>query len=106
MLGGWGFLILMGDMSAEQFQLTLTHEGTNYSFVITVLKKGLNFHYVVRPLSENGEQPDIHVMPGRSEEEHWHFVCGKRDKATRYYPAELLEGIGEAIDRYNFTALV
>ena len=93
-------------MSAEQFQLTLTHAGAHHSFVVTVLKKGLNFHYVVQPLPENSDQPEIHVMPGRSGEEHWNFICGRRDKATRYYPAELLAGIGEAIDRFNFTAMV
>ena len=89
-------------MPAEQFQLTLTHEGLAHSFTVDVLRKGLYFHYVVRPL----QGPEIHVQPGVSENEHWHFTYRGKDKATEHYPASLLEQIGEALDRHNFTAML
>jgi hypothetical protein len=91
-------------MPAEHFQLPLTHEGVDHTFSVEVLNMGPYFHFVVRSVESEG--PKIHVRPGISDEEHWHFTCRRRDKATKYYPAGLLELIGEALDRYNFTTLL
>lgn len=95
-------------MLSEKFQFEREVGGVMYSFHVDCLKKGLNFHYVVRPETPRAavKCPRIHVRPAVCPDEHWHFTCGNKDQATKYYPAALLELVGEEIDRYNLKAML
>lgn len=95
-------------MLAEEFQFEREVEGIPYSFHVACLKKGLNFHYVVRPETPRKDLkcPQIHVRPAVCPDEHWHFTCGNREQAANYYSAELLELVGNEIDRFNLKAML
>jgi hypothetical protein len=88
-------------MSTNEFQLEFTYEDIPYIGLVRSFQKGKETWYAVNLESENQESyVEIIVRPSQSALEDWDFECEDGKDATEYYDKNLLEEVGEAIEKY------
>ncbi len=88
-------------MSTNEFQIEFTYGDIPYIGLVNVLPKGKETWYTVNLESENQESyVEITVRPSKSALEDWDFECEDGQDATEFYDKDLLEEVGEAIEKY------
>ena len=91
-------------MINEPFQIEFTYQDIPYIGLVTPVIKNKKTGYHVDLESENQESNmRITLTPSNSALEDWDFECGEGEAATEYYDKDLLEEVGEAIEKYNLT---
>jgi hypothetical protein len=91
-------------MINEPFQIEFTYQDISYIGLVTPVIKNKKTGYLVDLESENQESNmRITLTPSNSALEDWDFECGEGEPATEYYDKDLLEEVGEAIEKYNLT---
>ena len=89
-------------MPAEEFQIEFTFEDTAYIGLVNPIDKGQETWYRVNLESENQEKyVEIIAKPSASALEDWDFECEPAGNARLHYDKDLLDEIGEAIEKYN-----
>ena len=88
-------------MPAEPFQIEFNYQETPYIGIVTPIEKSKQTWYSVQLESENQESNvAIVARPSQSALEDWDFSCEGEDDPLDYYDKDLLQEIGEAIERY------
>ena len=91
-------------MSTKEFQIEFTYQDIPYIGLVNPLQKGKETWYAVNLESENQESYiEIIAKPSVSALEDWDFVCKEGEDAIGYYEKDLLQEIGEAIEKQNNT---
>jgi hypothetical protein len=88
-------------MSAEPFQIEFNYQEIPYIGIVTPIEKGKQTWYSVQLESENQEANiTLIAKPSQSALEDWDFACEGDDDPLDHYDKDLLQEIGEAIERY------
>jgi hypothetical protein len=88
-------------MPAEPFQIEFNYRAIPYLGIVTPIEKGAETWYSVQLESENQESNvGIVAKPSQSALEDWDFSCEEEGDPLDYYEKDLLQEIGEAIERY------
>jgi hypothetical protein len=88
-------------MPAEPFQIEFNYGVTPYVGIVTPIDKSNETWYSVQLESENQESNvAIIAKPSQSALEDWDFSCEEEGDPFDYYDKDLLQEIGEAIERY------
>lgn len=86
-------------MPAEPFPIEFNYQETPYIGIVTPIDRGKETWYSVQLESENQESNvAIIARPSQSALEDWDFSC--EGEGVDYYDKDLLQEIGEAIERY------
>jgi hypothetical protein len=89
------------NMESQEFQIEFTYQDNGYVGLVTPIRKNKEQWYTIDLESENQEsQARITARPSDSELEDWAFECGDGEPATGYYDKDLLQEVGEAIEKY------
>ena len=89
-------------MSTTEFQIEFTFDGIAYIGIVSPIAKGQETWYRVNLESENQENYiEIIAKPPASALEDWNFECEPAGNARLHYDKDLLNEIGEAIEKYN-----
>lgn len=89
-------------MSSKEFQIEFTYQDIPYIGLVNPLSEGKETWYSVNLESENQESYiEITVKPSSSALEDWDYECKEGEDALEYYEKDLLQEIGEAIEKHN-----
>jgi len=92
-------------MDNADFQIEFTYQNIPYLGIVKPLERNGEVWYAVNLESENQERwVEIVARPSTSALEDWDFQCGDGEGAAEYYDKQLLQEVGEAIERYMITA--
>ena len=88
-------------MATDQFQIEFTYQNVPFIGLVALVQKAGEFWYSIDLESENQENTMriLGRLSNRPTEE-WEFTCGDGEPATNYYDKDLLQEVGEAIEKH------
>jgi hypothetical protein len=88
-------------MATDQFQIEFTFQNIPFIGLVAPIEKGGQSWYSIDLESENQESY-MRILGRLSNKptEEWDFTCGDGEPATNYYDKDLLQEIGEAIEKH------
>ncbi|MDP4218767.1 MAG: hypothetical protein Q8927_21440 [Bacteroidota bacterium] len=88
-------------MSTDPFQIEFTYQNAPFIGLVTPFERAGECRYSIDLESENQES---HLRIQGKLSNHvadvWDFTCGDGEPATNYYDKDLLQEIGEAIEKH------
>ena len=96
----WSAFCTLPDMTSQEFQIEFTYQHIPYLGLVKPISRKGDLWYTVDLESENQETHlQILARPSTSSWDYWDFECGAGEKATDHYDKELLDEVGEAIEK-------
>jgi hypothetical protein len=90
------------NMAVKEFQIEFSYQDMPYIGLVNPIQKGKETWYAVNLESENQETyVEIIAKPSVSALEDWDFECKEGESAVDYYDKDLLQEIGEAIEKHT-----
>ena len=84
----------------QEFQIDFNYQDVPYVGLVTPIDVGSNTSYKINLESENQESfVEIVGSPSAGEPGDWKFICSNGNNPTDYYDKQLLQEIGEAIEK-------